>query len=390
MSKALSGFTVVDLTSSVAGPYCTMMLADLGATVIKVEQLGEGDITRRNSPEIQGTHPVFTAYNRNKKSVALDLRQEAGVELVRKLLEHADVLVDDFQAGKLREMGLDYDSLKESYPHLICATITGYGEDGVDQARPVFEGSIQAESGMTISLVHDSEGAPYLVGGDMAQITGAFYTAVAIQAAAHQLTETGKGQKIVTNMYSAMLSMFTFSVSDYVYNHIECPVDGNAPNGFVRSSTGWLRITCGDGPIWARTVKLIQDPVLSEERFSDPAVRNEHRKLLISRVEAWTRNYTTDEVIRIFTENGIPCGSVRTIEDLKNDPHLFDRGHIVEIDVPGYGPLPYFGSPFRLKASPVEYARAPELGENTVEVLRQYLELSSAELGELREARVLS
>lgn len=390
MSKALSGFTVVDLTSSVAGPYCTMLLADLGATVIKIEQPGEGDITRRNSPEIKGTRPVFTAYNRNKKSVALDLHRQEGVDLVKKLLEHADILIDDFLPGKLKEMGLDYGSLKDNFPHLICASVTGYGEDGEDSARPVFEGSIQAESGMTISLVHDSEGTPYLVGGNMAQIAGGFYTAIAIQAAAHQLTETGKGQKIVTNMYSAMLSMFTFSVSDYVYNGVECPVDGNAPNGFVRSSTGWLRITCGDGPIWARTVKLIQDPVLSEERFNDPAVRNEHRKLLISRVEKWTENYTTDEVIRIFTENGIPCGSVRTIEDLKNDPHLIDRGHIVEIDVPGYGPLPYFGSPFRLEASPVEYERAPALGEHTREVLSQYLSLSHEEFAELREAGILA
>ena len=192
--KALDGITVIDLTDSVAGPYCTMMMGDLGAKVIKVEQAGEGDIIRRSTPIIHGVAPVFTAYNRNKKSIALDLNRAEGVALVKKMLAKADILVDSYPPGTMEKLGLDFVSLKDAFPKLICASLTGFGSSGPYADRPVYEGTIQAETGMTQSLINDSHGTPYMVGGNLAQTSSSYFFLAAIMGALHQRRRSGCGQ----------------------------------------------------------------------------------------------------------------------------------------------------------------------------------------------------
>lgn len=389
MNKALSGITVIDLSEAVAGPVCTMMMADLGAEIIKVEQVNEGDSTRRHTPKINGASPVFTAYNRNKKGIALDLNRPEGIQIVKKLLKKADVLLDSFEPGTMEKLGLDYESLKEEFPQLICASITGYGATGPYAGRPLYEGTLQAEGGMSMSLMDESNGTPYLVGGSLAQTAGAHNAMIAIQGALHQKHVTGRGQKIDVNMYTAITSMFNFPISDYLFNGREKPQNGNGPTGFVRAKDGWMRVAAGEQDIWKRAVELIGDPVMSEERFYDVDTRNANELLLVSRIELWTLQRTRAEAIEAFTKIGIPCGAVRTIEDLRYDPHLEVRKHIIMMDVPGVGELPYFGSPYRLEHSPVEYSRAPELGEHTETVLQERLGMDAQQIAALREAGIL-
>lgn len=387
--KTLSGITVIDLTESISGPYCTMMMGDLGADVIKVERIGTGDPLRSSSPVIKGGNPVFTAYNRNKKSIALDLDSADGIELLKNMLHKADVLIDSFHPGTMERMGLSYELLKDIYPRLICVSLTGFGAEGAYRDRPVYEGTIQAECGMTQSLINDSLGTPYYVGGNIAQYASAYFCLIAALAAVHQARITGRGQKVESNMYNSLVAMFSLPTNDYLFNGVERPIDGNAPEGFIRSKDGWLRVSCGDQPIWERAVKLMDDPVLNEPRFSDPAVRDKNRDLLLGRMELWSLTHTSEEAVKLFTETGISGGIVRTMDDLKRDPHLEARQGITEIEVPGLGKLPYFSSPFRIRNMTVDYNPAPELGENTDEILTRYLNLNDSEAEKLREKHVV-
>lgn len=388
--KALNGITVLDLTDGVAGPYCTMMMGDLGADIIKVEQAGEGDIIRRSTPIIHGVAPVFTAYNRNKKSLALDLNKSESIALIKRMLATADVLIDSYSPGTMESMGLDYDSLKEIYPKLICASLTGFGSTGPYADRPVYEGTIQAETGMTQSLINDSHGTPYMVGGNLAQTSSSYFCLAAILGALHQRRRTGLGQKVETSIYKSMLAMFSLPINDYLFNGVECPVDGNAPEGFIRSKDGWLRISFGDQPMWERAIKLIDDPVLHDPKYATAEVRNQHRELLLERVEHWTQQRTSAQAIEEFTQAGLPGGIVRTIADLKEDPHLLARHHIVEIEVEGNGKLPFFASPFRMRESPIEYHPAPGLGEDGEEILSSLLGLTPEEIADLKQSGVLA
>ena len=387
--KALSDVLVIDLTTSVSGPYCTMMMGDLGADVIKIEQKDQGDIVRCTTPQVNGQAPVFTAYNRNKKSMAVDLTRTDGIKLVKRLLEKANFLIDSYQPGTMERMGLDYNSLKEDYPKLICVSLTGYGKDGPYTRRPVYEGTLQAECGMTQSLINDSQGTPYLVGGNIAQYASAYFCLTAALGALHQAHLTGKGQRVDVNMYGALLAMFALPINDYLFNGVECPVDGNAPQGFIRSKDGWLRITCGDQPIWERAVKLMDDPVLNEPQYNDYRVRNENRALMLERCQMWSQQYTSEEAVQLFTQAGISGGIVRTIADLRHDPHLEARHHIVQIPVPGVGNLPYFASPFRMGESCIDYMPAPALGADTDQILNGYLGMSVEEIACLRQEGVV-
>ena len=381
--QALDGFRVIDFTQSVAGAHCTMVLADLGAEVIKVESMaGDGGLRRRFF-KVKGADPAFTAFNRNKKSVSLNFKAEDARGIVQKLLAEAEVVVVDTALEQADSLGLDYERLKKTFPRLIYAEITPFGESGPYRSRPMFEGTVQAESGMSQSLLNNSGKAPYLVGGRPAEISCGMAANIAIQGALHQLTATGRGQKIVSSMYAAFTFMFSMSMMDYLFNHVEKPVDGNAPNCFLQTRTGWIRVSCGDGPIWDRTRELIDDPFLNEARFQDPAVRLEHQGAIIDHVQRWAEGYTAQEIMELFTEKGIPCGKVRTVEELRSNEHLLERKQIVEIDVDGVGPLPYFADPCMLKDSPVDYRQAPKLGEHTREVLRELLRFSEDEISAL-------
>lgn len=380
MSQALSGVSVLDLTETVSGAYCTMLMADLGADVVKVEP-PEGDPMRGAEPVFKGISPKFTAYNRGKKSITLDLQSGADVERLKGILPRFDIIIEDRPHGSLDHIGLAYDTVKVIHPSLIYAEITGFGTGNRYQNRPVYESTLQAESGMSFSVLDDSKGTPYLIGGELAGAAGAYFTLIPVLAALHERLAHGAGQKIEVNIYYILLSMMHFNILDYQYNHILYPGHGGgSPCGFVHTKDGVVRITCSVKAMWDRTKELLNDPALNDPRFDDPVQREKEEPLLLKQIEAHLCSMTSREVEEMFTKAGITVGVVRTIDDIRSDPHLEARGQIVPIEVPDLGALPYFASPFRLSKSTPEYRRAPLPGEHNSEYLSDFQNEGGASL----------
>lgn len=368
MAQALSGISVLDLTDGISGAYCTCTLADMGATVVKVEKPEIGDSMRTYGPEINGVHPAFTAYNRSKKSITLDLEDVNEVARLKTILGKFDVLVDNFHPGTMEKLGLDYESLKAEFPRLITLSITAFGSSNSYSDRPAYEGTLQAESGISFSIADDSDGTPYMVGGSMASIIGSQYAVIALLGALHGRTLDGKGRKIETNTYFGACYLMHFNILDFLYNNIRRPGHGSgSPCGYAHTKDGMVRINSHIQVMWERTLKLIDDPVMHEERFLDPKTREEHEPLLIEHMEKWLMQYTNREIHEIFAKAGITIGIIRDIKDLASDPHLLEREMLVLIDVPGIGDVSFVGAPFRMSGMAPTYSRAPYLGEHTAE-----------------------
>ena len=372
MAQALSGIKVLDLTKDIAGAYSTLVMADMGAEVVKVESPEDSNSLREKGPVVKGTHPLFTAYNRNKKSITLRTELEEERKKLKSILSGFDVLVDDACPGKMQELGLDYDSLKEDFPSLITVSVTPYGSRGAYATRPGFEGTLQAESGVSFSVLDDSKGTPYLVGGHFLSVIGAQYAVIALLGALYARNTDGKGRRVESNAYYAACSMMQYNILDYIYNGVLFQGHGTgSPCGFIKTKDGMIRSNSHIQVMWERTLQLTDDPVMHEPRFMDGTEREKNEELLLYRMGLWLRNYTNKEIQKMFTKQGITVGIIRTIKDLLEDPHMLDRNQIVLIDVPGAGELPFFAAPYRMSGSKVQYHRAPVLGEHNAEYLEE-------------------
>lgn len=375
-TKALSGFTVLDLSSSIAPAYSTMLMADLGATVIKIENPKDGDALRYFGPEIKGTYPVFTAYNRNKKSVTLDFDDEEDLNKMHMLLHKADVLVDDFAPETLKHYGLEYESLKEKNPKLITLSYSAFGNDAEYAHRPAFEETLQAESGFTYSIIDNTKGTPYNINYPVVDVTSGLYGIIAVEAALHQRRTSGRGQKIDVNRSYIGSNMLHFNILDNLFFGTTNPADQGwgAPIGFVKSKDGIVRVNSDEDIMYKRTLTVIDDPIMHDPKFLDADIRTENADLLMERMEHWTLQHTNKEIQDLFADAGIPVGFVRTIEDLAADEHLKARGQIVSLPVPGIGAVPYFAAPFKMNDTEIEYDAAPGLGEHNAEILKDLCE----------------
>lgn len=368
MAKALSNVSVLDLSTTISGAYCTMLMSDLGATVVKIEDAERGDPMRRSGPEVKGAYPLFTAYNRNKKSVALNLDCADDLNALKKMVGNFEVLVSDWSVGKLTKRGLDYENLKKEFPMLISVHISPFGNGNSYQDRPADEETLQAETGFSFSIMDLGRGRPYNIAGSIVETTAAYYALIPTLAALHERRRNGRGQAIEVNKFFGAVSMHHFNILNYKFFNVQRPGHGGgAPIGFARCKDGLLRIASGDGLMWERTLKVIDDPVLHEPRFADVAYRIENEAYMIERIEQWCMRYTMAEINEMFTKEAVSLGILHGIEDLAHDPHLAARNQIVQIDVPGLGELPYFADPIRLTDSEVAYSRAPSLGEHNAQ-----------------------
>lgn len=362
MDQALNGYSVLDLTTTIAGAFGTMFMADLGATVVKAER-PDGDPMRQNDA-------LFTAYNRNKKSITVDLEDASELEKLKSILGNFDVMIDDLPEEIMKKYGLDDASIREACPGLVTVSISNYGKGNSYSARPAFEETLQAESGLSFSIMDLGKGDPYTIDIPVVEATSAYYAVAPLLAALHEKNKTGKGQHVEINKYFAATSMLHFNLMYYKYMDIlyAGQVTG-APAGFARTKDGIVLLMSEREPMWTRTLNLIEDPILHDPKFSDPAVRKANADLLMERIEAWLAQYTSREVDVLFTKAGIPIGFVRNIDELAEDPHVHARDSIVEIEVEGQGKMPFFANPVRLADSPAKYERAPRLGENNAEYL---------------------
>jgi crotonobetainyl-CoA:carnitine CoA-transferase CaiB-like acyl-CoA transferase len=376
MPGPLKGCRVIELAHIMAGPACGLMLADMGADVVKVEK-PRGDDTRQSlPPDINGESAAFMMMNRNKRGIVLDLKHEKGKAALRHLLKRADVVIENYRKGTMEKLGLGYDTLKRDNPGLIYCEISGFGRDGPYAERGGFDLIAQGMAGI-MSITGEAPGRPPVkVGAPMSDITAGILAAMGIAAAyAHKL-RTGEGQRVDTSLFeAAIVHTYWQSAIAFATGVSPGPMGSahplNAPYQSFRSADGWINIGAANQANWERLVALIGEPQLKDD---DRFVTNDRRMTNRSELEAVLndifRHKTTDQWLAILDAGGLPAGPVLSITEMHRDPQALAREMIVETDHPVAGPVKAIGLPVKFHGTPGGSVRpAPRLGQHTREVL---------------------
>lgn len=375
---ALSHLRVLDLSRILAGPFCTQMLGDLGADVVKVERPGAGDDTRGWGPPFlaDGTAAYFAAANRNKRSIALDLKTDLGKEAVRRLAARSDVVVENFRAGHLDALGLGYEHLAEINPRIVFCSITGFGSNGPRSDEPGYDFLIQAMGGL-MAITGDAAGEPTKVGVAVADLFAGTLAAVAILAALAGRETSGRGQRIDISLYDAQLAMLANVASGYLVTGREPARYGNAHPNIVpyetfTASDGRFALALGSDGQWRSLCReLGRDDWLADTRFETNAGRVRDRDALVPALGREFASRTVAEAVSLCQRAGVPAGPVRGVSEAFADPQTAARDMVVTLDAPA-GPIPTVGSPLALLATPPEYRLPPPaLGAHTREVLAE-------------------
>ena len=401
--SALKHLKILDMTRVLAGPWCTQTLADLGADVIKIERPGAGDDTRQWAPpyfkDAQGQDTSEAAYyasvNRNKRSVTLDIASPEGQEIVRKMAQQCDVLVENYKVGQLARYGLDYESLKKLNPGLVYCSITGFGQTGPYAPRAGYDFIVQGMGGfMSITGERDDlpGGGPQKAGVAIADLfTGAHATIAILAALAHK-DRTGEGQHLDICLLDVQVAMLANMASNFMATGKAPGRWGNAHPNIAPYQTfavadGWIIIACGNDGQFRKLVHAGgEDALATDPRFTSNAQRLAHRADLIAALEPMMRRKTKAQWIELLEREGVPCGPINDIAEVFQDPQVQARGMRVELPHPSAGQMSLTGSALKLSQTPVQYRRhPPTLGEHTAEVLSEFAGLSAQDVAGLRE-----
>lgn len=391
MQHPLEGFRILDLSRVLAGPYCTMMLGDLGAEVIKVERPGVGDDTRAWGPPFaDGESAYYLCANRNKKSITVNLKSPAGQEIIRQLARTSDVLVENYKVGELAALGLGYDDLKPLNPGLVYCSITGYGQTGPDKDLPGYDFVIQGRGGV-MSITGEPNGEPMKVGVAIVDITAGLYAANAIQAALLARSKTGKGQAIDIALLDAQVAWLANVGSNYLVSGDPPSRFGNAhptivPYQSFRARDGFFCLAVGNDGQWQKLCALLNQPELAQDvRFATNPARVQHREILVPLLQALFHAQEVDFWLEEIAGAGIPCGPVQTIDQVFTDPQVLARDMIWMMSHPTAGEVSLVGSPLKLSETPVAARlHPPLLGEHTAEVLTTMLGYTTDDITRLR------
>jgi crotonobetainyl-CoA:carnitine CoA-transferase CaiB-like acyl-CoA transferase len=374
----LAGIRVVDLTRILSGPFCTMMLADMGADVVKVEGPGDGDPIRNIGACVAGLSWYFASFNRNKRSLVADLRSEQGRATLAALLERADVLVENFRPGVLAKIGFDEATLDRINPRLIVASVSGYGSSGPYSQRPAFDFVIQAMSGF-MSLNGERDRPPLRSGPPLTDILAGVYAAFGIVNALRVRDRTGIGQRVEASMMAAIMSTFAYFAADHLATG-ELPVrTGNdhpiaSPYGLFTASDGDIAVAPSTEAVLEKflaTIGLLH--LLAEPRFATNALRVANRAELNLLIDARLRADTQDHWVEKLNAAGVPCGIVQNLAQALTDPQTIQQEMVMEIEHPGHGAVKMLGFPVKLSRTACEVRHpAPEYGAHTDEVLRDW------------------
>jgi crotonobetainyl-CoA:carnitine CoA-transferase CaiB-like acyl-CoA transferase len=395
-NAALAGLRIVDLSRVLAGPYCTMLLADLGADVIKIEHPIGGDDTRQwGPPWLNGQSAYYLSVNRNKRSMTLNLKHPRGQVLARRLISMADVLVENFKVGAMEQYGLDYAAVSRENPRLVYCSITGYGQTGPDRDRAGYDFIIQAEGGV-MSITGPSEGPAYKVGVAIVDITAGLYASQAILAALHYRERTGRGQYIDVALLDAQVAWLANVAQNYMVSGEPPRRYGNAHPNIVPYETfetadGYLALGVGNDRQYQRLCELAGRPDLwADVRFRTNADRVTHRAELIPLLQEVFRTRPTADWIEALNAAGIPIGPINDVPAVFRHPQVIAREMRQTIEHPLVGTIPQLGPVAKLSETPASIYRPPPLlGEHTRAILRDELDCTEEEIAHLQQEQVI-
>ena len=374
---ALEGVKVLDLTQLMAGPYCTMMLADMGADVVKVEKPNGGDDTRRMGPPfIEGESAAFLGINRNKRSIVIDLRSDSGRELAQRMARGSDILVQNFRPGALERMGLGYEQVREINPALVYCTISGFGATGPYARRGGFDLVAQGMSGL-MSVTGHAGGPPAKIGVPICDLNAGMFGAIGILTAYINRLRTGQGQHVDTSLLEGGIA-YTFweSAMYFATGDIPEPMGSahrlTAPYQAFETSDGYVNIGAANQANWERLcVAIGRDELVADPRFVEPRDRMNNVDELVSTLEGTFAQHTSDHWLEILEAADVPAGPINDLAQVYNDPQVRAREMMVETDHPVAGRVKNIGIPIKLSETPGRLQRpAPTLGQHTDEVLR--------------------
>ncbi|MGQ7846445.1 CaiB/BaiF CoA transferase family protein [Granulosicoccus sp. 3-233] len=376
-SGPLSGMKVVELAHIMAGPACGLLLADMGADVIKVEKTGSGDDSRRFlPPDIQGESAAYMMMNRNKRGIALDLKQTDGKRVLKKLLENADVVIENYRHDTMARLGLDYDTLRTLNPGLIYCEISGFGRTGPYRERGGFDLIAQGMSGLMSVTGEGPDRPPVKAGPPITDITAGILAAMGVSAAYASKLQTGLGQRVDTSLFEAGIThTFWQSAIGFATGVAPQPLGSahplNAPYQAIATLDGWVNLGAANQANWERMLKVIDATHLNEdERFASNAARMQHRSELVAELETRFRQRKTEQWVSLLNQAGIPAGPILDILQMHQDPQTIAREMVVDVEHPRAGTVKSLGTPVKFHGTPgCIHRAAPLLGQHSREVL---------------------
>ena len=396
MSGPLAGVRVLDLTRILAGPYATSLLADMGADVVKVERPGDGDETRQMAPSQAGESHYFMSINRNKRGIAVDMKQPAGRQVVLDLARVSDVCIENFRPGVAGRLGLDYESVKAVRPDVVYCSISAYGQTGPYAGRSAFDVAIQAMGG-AMSVTGEPGGRPLRMGLPMADLSAGLFAALGILAAVVERQRTGEGQLVDISMMDAMVGLLTQYAGRYFMTGEDVPPVGSghpsvSPYGTYETLDGHIVIANLGEAFWPKIARAIGHPELVDDpRYRTNPERVSRRAEVDALVNAATRKRTTAEWEAIFEKADVPHAPVLKVSQVLTHPQVLAREMVTEVEHATLGRIPATGRAIRFGAHGREMMRAsPVLGQHTDEVLREVLGYDRARVDELRESGIIA
>ena len=373
----LDGIRVLDLTRVLAGPFCAMLLGDMGAEVLKIEEPAHGDDTRAWGPFLHGWSSFFLGLNRSKKSVAIDLKDVDGSAALRSLIADSDVLIENFRPGSLDKLGFGYDAVSVMNPRLVYCSISGYGQSGPKQGLPGYDAVIQGECGL-MDVTGSPNGPPTRAGVAITDYLAGLYAMSGILLALRHRDRTGQGQRVDISLLDAMTSALTLPALGYLHSGHTCSREGNRHHSLTPYETlavtdGLVVVAVGNPRLWKQLCAAVDAEDLEHDpRFATNDDRMAHRETLNAELEQRVSHMSRHQLIERLRAQMVPCGEVRTVAEALDDPQLAARDMIIELPHPTLGPVQTLGNPIKLSRTPAQMDRPPPaLGEHTKEVLQE-------------------
>lgn len=391
----MKGVRIIDMSRMLSGPYGSMILADLGAEVIKIEEPEGGDGTRQlGQYYIEGESAYFVSINRNKKSITLNLKSDEGRQIFYKLVKNADVVFDNFRPGIVEKLKVDYDTLKEINPKIICASVSGFGQNGPYRDRPAFDLILQAIGG-AMSITGEPDGDPVRMGIPTGDLAGGMFAAHGICAALYHREKTGSGAKIDVGLLDSQVSMLTY-VAEYVCFGGETPRpigsghQSVVPYQAFKTEDIYIVIAIFIDKFWEALCRVMDfDELIDDPKYKTNELRRQNKEDLIPILKDRFLSKTGEEWLKLLADAGVPSGPINTVDRVMEDPQVQARNMVIDLDHPKCGKLRVLGNPIKIQDLDEVYTPPPLHGQHTEEILGEMLGYSSEQIQQLRDNNVI-